>query len=355
MKKLLSVLLVFALIILPLAAVTTAGAAVFATVAAVNLTKSVNDKTTGGTPDSTTEPSTGTVTDPPTDEVTDPPADEETTTQQGGQVTDPTTKPTGSGGTTPTTKPSANTTAAPKPTSGGNAGTSTGVPSDKAAIIKAYQAAVTKIRNSNKPIDKVQVTSLGDFTGDEKMLKLTGTTIPIVKINIGNVVKSFLGDGTEGPWHNPVKEQLIDASKLSTADVTNASAKKNGTGFDFTIVLKSETNPKPGTSAIGHVTSDFPTIESVNQSIDDACKNDLGGITKRGPGGIDIGSMTFKTTSPTITGTVDGNGKFTALKMSFNFNAHLENATVKVIFTLGSGEWGETSGLRTLTYSKFAY
>jgi hypothetical protein len=346
MKKLLSVLLVLALIILPLAAVVTSAASIMTAASVVGMIKDGTSKstTTPGSNSNDDDPTGSSASQDPTTEAPAVPGDD-TTAETPATPGDDTTAETPAGDTTGSEVPVNNTT---KPTGGGNNNTtSTTKKADpNAAAVKAYNDAVDKLRASNKNITKKQVTSMGEFSGDDGMIKLTSMNFDRISPGlgtIGKIVKDFLGNGekTFGPGK---ASDHIKKSTLTTNDINSATFN----GKSLTINIKNKNNPTPGTGALGNVTSDMPYESDVREQIDYNVKESLKGLAK-----VNIGAMAFNTTNVVLKAEINASGQFTALSLKFDFLARLEKVDIKILglISLGSGEWGEVKGTRTLTYT----
>ncbi|MDR0884413.1 MAG: hypothetical protein LBN05_07405 [Oscillospiraceae bacterium] len=344
MKKLLSVLLVMALILLPLAAVVTSAAAV---IAVNNVTAIIDQlKTVGATvPVTTTAP-------PVTEEDTDPPSVSDTTPDVPGEVTsDDTTPPAPGEPTTPvvtkvddgktSTKPTDKTTTTTKPNPVG------GVPSTPAAVLDLYKAATTKAQSATE-VKKNVNTKLTAFAGTANLLKLTGMDLPLGVGNVGEIVKDFLGQQPK-EYKQTGKEALI-VSSLTANDITGAVAVKDGANTKLTISIKGETNPKYNTSAISHAIpgGEIFVEENVRAEVDQAVKDSLKGLVK-----VTIGSMTFITKNVKIVAVITADNKFVSLTQSYDFDAALDNVKITL---LGSGDHGEMANShRDVIYSNWKY
>ncbi|MDR1806235.1 MAG: hypothetical protein LBQ80_05665 [Clostridium sp.] len=343
MKKLLSVLLVLALIILPLAAVVTSASAVIAATTALRMIESGGKTTTstGTTTETTTAP-------PAAEDTTAAPAAEDTTEAPAAEDTTeaPVAEDTTAGTTAPvatTAAPSGNTTTTAAPTK------VTTTAAAKKDAVAAYAEAVKKTIDNGKSVKVTQVTSMGDFTGDEGMIKLTDMNFDRISPGlgtIGSIVKGFLGEGTVDLGTGKPSEKL-SASTLTAADVKSSSQ----SGDKITINIVDKVNPTPKTGAIGNVTTYFPYESNVREEIDIAVKDSLKGLAK-----VNIDGMTFSVKNTVLTATVGSNGQLSALTIKFDFNARLEGVNIKIlsVISLGSGEWGEVNGTRTLTFSNFS-
>ncbi|MCL2022891.1 MAG: hypothetical protein FWG82_00785 [Oscillospiraceae bacterium] len=353
MKKLLSVLLVLALIVLPLAAVVTSASAVIAATTVLRMSSESNPAPPVGpatqppSGETTTEPPSGeTTTEPPIENpVSEVPSESDPTDDSTVAPTPPPSPtPSSPGGTTPTqptTKASA-TTAKTDPTKAGAL-------NDTASIVKAYNDAVDKMLASNKQISKTQVTNMQPFDGDADMIKLTSMNFDRIVPGlgtVGDIVKTFLGNGTQEFGPGPAKDHL-NKSTLTAADVKSATATAKGGGNSLTINIVNKVNPTPGTGAIGNVTRDFPYEADVRDQIAVAVKDELKGLAN-----VNIATMRFEASNVVLKADISAGGDLTALSLSFDFAGRLEDVNIKIlnVVPLGKGAWGETTGKRTLTY-----
>ena len=332
MKKLLSVLLVLALIILPLAAVVTAGAAVMTSWVVV---KTMNDdKTTGPVqPDPTnsqpvvTDPvvTDPVVTDPVVTDpvVTDPVVTDPVVTDP--VVTDPTT-PTKPGETTKPTvaatpKPTTAATTSAQPT-GGLAAPANLNTLAQAAQLDYFNKVAQNVRDK-KPgftrietliIEKVNVDGLGVF----------GSVVnPIV-----NMVKNQLMDGkpTERvyPKNGDNKGEFLSenakASGLTTADITGITSTKSGDGWKIEVKIKTEKDPAKGA---GSANSRIYVISSKKEVFDE-----ITGISDMIEAPLDKASLEYHSGYAWVI--VNAQGQVTSAQTGFQVKAVANDVKISV-------------------------
>lgn len=244
----------------------------------------------------------------------------------------------GDASTEPQTTPGDETVAS---TQGGSQGGSTG-----STTLNAAQLAQT-INTETAKIAKSGSYSFKRVCNYTKAIDVGGATDTLNDIiqgidensSLDSVVGGFLGIGTTTgsiPKNkNDVSANyLIKATSLKSGDLKITSS-SNGV-YKFTIA--SATNPKKnGATPLARFTNDFFTHEEVNKGITDFTS------------AIKLNTSTVHYTN--ITGEVTiKNGKITAMKYSYNFDAALGLKALGIIPIDGTG-----AAKNTNTYSNIAY
>ncbi|MDR3344250.1 MAG: hypothetical protein LBT21_01440 [Oscillospiraceae bacterium] len=327
MKKLLSVLLVFALILLPLAAVVTAGAAIVVSNTALTLLKDGVAPANGTTAPPATDPVTEPETEPSgepavTEPVTAPETVPETTP---GEVTTPgtTAKPT----IPPSTKAGDKTTA-PQPTTptvsadpyapAANLNTLS-----KAALLAYFNKVANRVR-TEKPgfkrdslnrIDEVKLSGAASAANSlVEMVKkrlMPGEweyeTIAKGKANGGK----FLSDNT-------------NASDLRESDITGITAVKTGANWTITAKIKQEDNPAKGLASAQARVNCIATRDEILQQITD--------ISSAISAEVSNATLTYHTGFATIV--VNAKGQVVSSDCGFQVKANVKDVKLKVLFTI---------------------
>lgn len=262
--------------------------------------------------DTTTETTTVATTESTTESTTD--ITTESTTAATTKVTTTTKKAS-------TTKKET-TTKKPEPTA----------PSTVKDIVALYNSATQKASSAKPGYSKTTNTVLSNLNMGA-----------LAKISVvRDAVAEFLGEGknTSKVSKGKFDGKSLKVSTLTAADVTSASCtlSKDKKYYDIKIVVKNETNPIKGKSALSKFSDDYKDNNEIRTGLVEADAK--------------VGNITMNTTSAVITAriTVDGN-KFVSMNHSIKLHAILND----VKYLIASVKEATADLSVTADYSNFVY
>ncbi|MBQ6932725.1 MAG: hypothetical protein IJN38_11410 [Clostridia bacterium] len=134
------------------------------------------------------------------------------------------------------------------------------VPTEYADIVALYNEAAAKAVSVKPGFKKTVTTELQNLEMGA-----------IGKLDmVRDAVGGFLGEGTETITATKGKaSNEIVKSTLSAADVTDAKCKLSADGkyYEVTIVVKNETNPLKGKSALSRFTNDYKDVNEMHEGL----------------------------------------------------------------------------------------
>ena len=281
------------------------------------VTETESETTTEATTESTTESTTEPTTESTTESTTEP------TTESTALTTTKSTTTTKKATTTKkSTTKKATTTKKPEPTA----------PSSVKDIVALYNSATQKASSAKPGYSKTTNTVLSNLN--------IGALARISVVR--DAVAEFLGEGktTSKVSKGKFDGKSLKVSTLTAADVTSAtcSLSKDKKYYDIRIVVKNETNPIKGKSALSKFSDDYKDNNEIRTGLVEADAK--------------VGNITMNTNSAVITAriTVDSN-KFVSLNHSIKLHAILND----VKYLIASVKEATADLSVTADYSDFVY
>lgn len=194
---------------------------------------------------------------------------------------------------------------------------------DKAAVIKFYQAAAKKTGTANR---KRNLSLSGDITGK-------GAIATLVKAGQSAVDSALSRNSTTEPGVPGAYNQLVPS------DLVRASAKSNGKTTEITMLVKEQTDYAKANATAGSVGHAIGVLGDVDTAI-----KEIGLSVTYANDGI---KLTYK--NPTVTATVDNTtGKITKGSWSYDVAISASNIKVKILATLTIQQLNATVSNRTV-------